>query len=358
MSLARDLRQYMEFHPVRESIPRPSPYAVRGFPFFMKTAALLLIVVLIFGGGGVAFASQKALPGEPLYSIKAFTEDVQETLTFDPDRKARLHTRLAEKRISEMEKLLEEKGVEAPGLEVAQARLEQHAKRAARVVKMEAERGREVSELAALIVDDFYLKREEAKKIFEAAKEEIKAQRKGLHGQLVTAIEAENKEQARKIRSEIARLGSLKDEAEIRKNAAMQALKADRYTLYDQLEKERRLEVEARNRALEIREAKQKVFEVLEETQEKVTEEEEATLEEIKDVLYEDETTTEGVQPQSESRSTAEEQSSGEEKQSADVSIEELDAISKEILDDAILEEDLGELLNEFDDFDSADLGI
>jgi len=166
-SLQNDLKKYMEFFPIRKGIkvkvPEAAPFF--GLPIF-KVTSFALIVILAFGGGGAVFASQKSLPGDILYPIKTLTENLEETLTFDSQKKAYLYTRLAEKRIGEIKNILEERGIELKGLSIAEERLVTHIISAEQIVEKELEKGRN-GEFAEEITAKLNISREEAKKIFE-----------------------------------------------------------------------------------------------------------------------------------------------------------------------------------------------
>ena len=165
--LQNDLKKYTEFFPIREGVkvkmPEASPFF--GLPIF-KAISLALIVILAFGGGGAVFASQKSLPGDILYPIKTLTENLQETLTFDAQKKAHLYTRLAEKRVGEIKDILEERGVEPKGLSIAEERLVTHIISAQKIVKKELEKGRD-GKFRDEITAKLNISREEAKKFFE-----------------------------------------------------------------------------------------------------------------------------------------------------------------------------------------------
>lgn len=371
LSLRSKLKEYMSYYPVREAIQVPAvrkPVFVFGHLSALKATALLLIVVLLFGGGGVAWASQISLPGEALYPVKVFTEGIQESLTFDADKKARLQTSFTKKRIAEMEKLLKEKGVEAPGLNIAQERLESHAIKAANIVKSEAEEGKEVSELAAVMVDSFRLRREEAKRIFKEAKEELKTERRQLHGELLAAIEMGDTGRVEQLRGDLAHLGALKDEAESRKKAAVQVLKAEKYTLHDQLREKKRLEVEARNKAEAIEEARAEALEAVEEAGERAADEAEEALEEVRSILQEDLIIDEVGDLPALPAQTGQAEEEPEQAAGGDIIEERVQPISAEeeavidsideIIDFGIDEAGLESFLEDIDDFDAAVFGI
>src|SRR3990170_509587 len=168
-SLQNDLKKYMEFFPIRKGIkvkvPEAAPFF--GLPIF-KVTSFALIVILAFGGGGAVFASQKSLPGDILYPIKTLTENLQETLTFDSQKKAYLYTRLAEKRIGEIKNILEERGIELKGLSIAEERLVTHIISAERIVEKELEK----EEYQSKVIEILEREQERFEKEIEAIEEE------------------------------------------------------------------------------------------------------------------------------------------------------------------------------------------
>jgi len=74
-------------------IPRLAPIAL----------ALLLVLTL---SGGAVLASQESLPGEPLFSVKLFTEEVEKFLARDDFQKAEISLKLTNRRLEEVIKLV------------------------------------------------------------------------------------------------------------------------------------------------------------------------------------------------------------------------------------------------------------
>jgi len=70
------------------------------------------VVALMITGGGVIAASGSSLPGQPLYSVKVFTEQVQMGLTFSEDARTQLYANLADRRVDEIITLAEAGNVE------------------------------------------------------------------------------------------------------------------------------------------------------------------------------------------------------------------------------------------------------
>src|SRR3989338_1918963 len=97
---------------------------------------ILIVFALLFFVPGLIHA-QTELPGPGItpesnfYFLDKFGEALREFFTFNSEAKARLQVTFAGERIAEIKLILENKGVEAPGLAVAQARLESHIAKAA-----------------------------------------------------------------------------------------------------------------------------------------------------------------------------------------------------------------------------------
>ena len=62
-------------------------------------------------------------------------EAIREFFTFNPEAKALLQTERALERIAEIKALLEIKGVDAPGLKVAEEKIRQNMEKAAKILE-------------------------------------------------------------------------------------------------------------------------------------------------------------------------------------------------------------------------------
>lgn len=70
--------------------------------------AFVVIAVFLFGGAGMTvYASQTALPGEALYSVKTGVEQTRVNLARDAAQKARLNLAFAERRLDEIARLID-----------------------------------------------------------------------------------------------------------------------------------------------------------------------------------------------------------------------------------------------------------
>ncbi len=69
-------------------------------------AALAIVLVLGTMTGGTVYASQDALPGQPLYGVKIASEKVSVALKGDKAEKADLHLKYAQRRVDELQALI------------------------------------------------------------------------------------------------------------------------------------------------------------------------------------------------------------------------------------------------------------
>jgi hypothetical protein len=71
-------------------------------------AVITVVVVVLLGGGTVyAASSDDTIPGNPLYAVKLATENVRLALTASDTAKAEVYTTLVDRRVVEIERLME-----------------------------------------------------------------------------------------------------------------------------------------------------------------------------------------------------------------------------------------------------------
>lgn len=100
--------------------------------------AILVTVTVACGVAGLATAHPEGIvlpspgltPASPFYFLDRFGEWISEFFTFNAEGKARLQIKFAWERLAEIQVLIETRGVEAPGLEVARERLSGHLSKA------------------------------------------------------------------------------------------------------------------------------------------------------------------------------------------------------------------------------------
>jgi hypothetical protein len=69
--------------------------------------ALAAVLALVAAGGGTVAAASGSLPGDVLYPVKTATEKVERFLSFGDEAKASFHIKMAERRLEEIESLIE-----------------------------------------------------------------------------------------------------------------------------------------------------------------------------------------------------------------------------------------------------------
>src|SRR4030042_3348473 len=74
-------------------------------PLVRIMAAALLALAVLMGSSITVYASQSSLPGEPLYSVKSWSEDVRLSLTTSPQRKLDLILNYTNRRANEISQL-------------------------------------------------------------------------------------------------------------------------------------------------------------------------------------------------------------------------------------------------------------
>jgi len=85
--------------------------------------SIILILSALFSGGGVAtvYASQSSLPGDWLYPVKVWSEEMRSDLAVSPEAEIELQLQFAERRVEELNELVSE---ERPLSDIVMLRLE------------------------------------------------------------------------------------------------------------------------------------------------------------------------------------------------------------------------------------------
>ena len=90
------------------NISRYTKKEVTGWPFIWKTALISMLV--IFLSVGSSYAAQNSLPGEPFYQAKRIIEEINFYLAFNQTTRLKFKINSAQNRLTEANKLLEQKG--------------------------------------------------------------------------------------------------------------------------------------------------------------------------------------------------------------------------------------------------------
>jgi hypothetical protein len=105
--LRSNIESFMKYHPIQSTAPRDarvkSPFSP--FMLFARSVAFVLIGMLA-GGSGLAYASERALPGDTLYPLKVeVVEEVVATLSLSDEAKLEWETKRIIRRIDEIQKV-------------------------------------------------------------------------------------------------------------------------------------------------------------------------------------------------------------------------------------------------------------
>jgi hypothetical protein len=170
-------------------------------------------------------------------------EGIGEFLTFDPEAKALLQTERASERIAEIQALLAIRGVEAPGLDVAQEKIQQNIARAARILEQQEARGREVAQLAKRLDDKFDAHQDSLKEVFDSQKETLKAQAREIRLAIREARRAGNFTGVAELRAALEDIRLQKEMLDAREDLLEENLEAEEARIEAELEaKEKELE--------------------------------------------------------------------------------------------------------------------
>jgi len=239
--------------------------------------------------GGTAFAQspQVALPSAGLtpesnfYFLDKFGEALREFFTFNPEGKAHLQITFATERVAEIKVILGTKGVEAKGLEIAQSRLQAHLANVAIIVIDQKAKGKDVSQLAKELDDEFDAPKTALEQTFKVEKRAFEAQEKDLKRKILEARRAGDTAQVESLIQQLGQVKTQKELLELKEEEAIDALEQEEERLEEEMETK-----EGAEKA--IREA-EKEAEKFEKEREKAEEATQKTEEQLRDAGDEEE---------------------------------------------------------------------
>lgn len=149
-----ELLAFMEKHPMQTTPAKPFFFMLHAWKPLM---AVLLVFAVLSGTGGAVYAAQDAIPGEALYTVKIASEDVREHLTVSPEKKMQFKAVRAERRLHEVERLLEKRGVKEKRHEqmrFAMGKYEDHLEKLETLAENLSEKGNEEAGSRILVMID------------------------------------------------------------------------------------------------------------------------------------------------------------------------------------------------------------
>ena len=230
-------------------------------------SVFVLTALFVFWGGTIFAQNQAVLPNAGLtpesnfYFLDKFGEALREFFTFNPEGKAHLQITFAAERIAEIKIILETKGVEANGLEVAQSRLQAHLANAATIITEQKAEGNDVSALAKELDDEFEGPKTALEQSFKEHERTLEAQEKDLKVKIRQARLDGDTVQVEALVKQLGEVKAQKELLELKEEEAEEALEREEERIEE--------EMEAREEAEKaIREAEKEKQEVLDEASE------------------------------------------------------------------------------------------
>ncbi len=221
----------------------------------------LFVPLFIFAQNQAVLPNAGLTPESPFYFLDKLGETLREFFTFNPESKAHLQITFAAERVAEIKIILETKGVEARGLDVAQARLQEHLGGAAEIVIKQKGKGKDISKLAKELDDEFEKPKSALADSFKAEKRALEAKEDELKTQLKAAHRAGDNAKEEALAQEFGQVKAQKELLELKEEDIEDELEVEEEKLEE--------EMEARHKAEEvIRKAEEEKQELIDEAAE------------------------------------------------------------------------------------------
>src|SRR3990167_7082697 len=199
--------------------------------------SLLFIPALVFAQNQAVLPNAGLTPESPFYFFDKLGEALREFFTFKPESKAHLQIDFAAERIAEIKIILETKGVNAKGLEVAQSRLQANIAKAAGIVEGEKSKGKDVSELAKNISEDFDANKEALKQAFKDGERSLEAKEDELKAKIREARRAGDTAQVEALLKELGEIKAQKELLELKEEEQEEALEQEEEKIEREMDK-------------------------------------------------------------------------------------------------------------------------
>ena len=223
--------------------------------------SLLFIPFLVFAQNGAVLPKAGFTPESPFYFLDKLGEALREFFTFNPEGKAHLQITFAAERVAEIKVVLEKRGVEAKGLEVAQSRFQAHLANAATIVADQKSKGEDVSNLAKELDDKLEKPKSALADSFKTEKRALEAKEDELKAQLKAAHQAGDTAKEEALAQELGQVKAQKELLELKEEDIENELEAEEEKLEEEMEAQHKAEKA-------IQEAEEEKQEVLDEAAE------------------------------------------------------------------------------------------
>lgn len=240
--------------------------------------SLFFVPLFVFAQNQVVLPSAGITPESPFYFLDILGETLQRFFTFSPESRARLEITFAKERIAEIKVILEDRGIGAKGLGVAEERLNDNLSRATTILAGEKQAGKDTSNLARDLSNDFGPARAVLKNTFKSEADTLDSKIDELKSKLKEARKASDTAQVEALSREVADLKAQKELVEQHENKNDSDIEQEN----EHLDEAMGLQKEA---AEKIKEAIEEKAEILKEIKEKNLNAPEGTFKAFDDFL-------------------------------------------------------------------------
>ena len=175
-------------------------------------------------------------PENPFYLFDRLGEGLRQFFAFNPETKARLQITFAAERIAEIKVILETKGVEAKGLEVAQTRLQAQLANAAAIVTELKSEGRDVSELVNDSTNTIEASKSVLARTFNDQERALETKEEELKTQLRAAHRAGDVTKKEALAAELGQVKAQKELLELKEEDIGDEIEAEEERFEEQME--------------------------------------------------------------------------------------------------------------------------
>lgn len=224
------------------------------FPLIL---ALTLSPFLAFAQTELVLPRAGITPESTFYFADRLSEAFRQFFTLNQEGKARLQIVFAAERVAEIKIMLETKGVETKGLDIAQSRLRAHVADAATIIAAEKADGKDVAALAKELGDGLNGPKSALSEAFKSEKRALQAKEKELK---IKTREAQAVGDATRVTALLKTLDEVRAQRELlelKEEAAEEALEREEERIEEAMEAKE----EAEKAIREAEEEQQDVFE-------------------------------------------------------------------------------------------------
>lgn len=232
-------------------------------------SAVVLVALFAFAGGTAFAQSQQAqltsaglTPESPFYFLDRLGETLQRFFTFNPESRARLEITFAKERIAEIKLIIEDKGVTAKGLSIAETGLQDNLSRATAILADQKQTGKDTSRIAKELSDEISPNQDALKDTFKSEKNALETKEDELKAKTKEARRAGDTAQVDALTKQLADINVQKELLDQNENDNEETIDQENERIDEAMEPKQEA-------AEKIRDAEKDKAEILKEAKEK-----------------------------------------------------------------------------------------